>query len=185
MAVEWFCQVMGAEVGPLTQGQLVDMVRQHQVNPEDLVRRGNSSWVAAFEVKGLFEAAAKPPSTKSSTQPENGTAKPTAAEASVTAQPASPPTPPTPAAPKARTPRNDHGGQVATADKPSASPTEDAKSASDWFCIASGEKQGPLRFDELKKLADDGSLRAKDRVWRGSWPKFRRASEVEELGIES
>ena len=116
---------------------------------------------------------------------EGDSAKPTAAEASVTAQPASPPTPSTPAAPKARTPRNDHGGQVATADKPSASPTEDAKSASDWFCIASGEKQGPLRFDELKKLADDGSLRAKDRVWRGSWPKFRRASEVEELGIES
>ena len=42
MAVEWYCKVMGSEVGPLTQDQLVDMVRNHRVNPEDLVRRKGS-----------------------------------------------------------------------------------------------------------------------------------------------
>lgn len=184
MAVEWFCQVMGAEVGPLTQGQLVDMVRQHQVNPEDLVRRGNSSWVAAFEVKGLFEAAAKPTTTNSARQPKDNAAQAPAA-ASPNARVAPTTKPSADAPPKVASAPNGDGGQIAEPESHNATAHEVATSANDWFCIASGEKLGPLRFDELQKLADDGSLRGKDRVWRGSWPKFRRASEVEELSIES
>ena len=94
MSVEWFCQIMGSEVGPLDQHQLVDMVRQHKLNPEDLVRRNSSPWVPAFDVKGLFEAAAKP----APSPPPEQVAEPEPAE----------PTPPEPKAiPKKRNGRQE------------------------------------------------------------------------------
>ena len=164
MAVEWFCQVMGSEVGPLNQVQLVDMVRTHQLNPEDLVRRGNSPWVAAFEVKGLFEAAAKPP-----------VPKPKLAE--------KPPSKPEPVKEAVGNAVASHGERNATKTNPTPAAEPSATDVSDWFCIASGQKMGPLGFTELKKLAADGSLREKDRVWRGSWPKFQQANEVDGLGF--
>lgn len=152
MAVEWFCQVMGSEVGPLTQLQLIDMVRHHQITPEDLVRRGGSQWVPAFEVKGLFEAAAKPP-------PEEPAPKPPVEE-KTEAKPAAKPKP---------------------VDEAVAAISATSRSATDWFCIASGEKRGPLCFDELQALAKQGTLRGRDRVWRGAWPKYQTAAEVDGL----
>ena len=159
MAVEWFCRVMGSDVGPLNQNQLIEMARQHQLNPEDLVRRNNSSWVPAFQVKGLFEAAAKP----------------------------APPPPPVPVVEStAETPETSpepKGSRPVEKDSDAARRDYVASGTDgeDWFCIASGEKQGPLGFDELKSLVAQGRLRGRDRVWRGSWPKFRTAAEVEGL----
>ena len=153
MAVEWFCKVMGTEVGPLTQDQLVDMVRNHRVNPEDLVRRNKSQWVPAFEVKGLFEAAAKP----------------------------APPKPAPPADEPEEVPspvwtRADVGHQ--SSEQPI---DDDEDSAADWYCIADGQKRGPLEFKDLQDLAQDGTLRDRDRVWRGSAPKWRKAAEIKGL----
>lgn len=153
MKVEWYCQVMGSEVGPLTQSQLIDMVRHQRLRPEDLVRRDNSAWVAAFEVKGLFAAASKRPmQSLGSRFPE---------------QPNEPPPPPVSAKQDSPPPRG-------TIPMPSVGPK-------DWYCIASGEKRGPIDFAELKALMADGRLRQTDRVWRSSAPKFRRASEIKEL----
>lgn len=174
MAVEWFCRIMGSEVGPLNQAQLVDMVRQHQVNPEDLVRRNNSAWVPAFEVKGLFEAAAKPAPPPPPAEPEA-----VQTEAKPDTQPAEP------RAPVAESDASHHrvdAGHANATTAPRNIATDNGKA--DWFCIASGEKRGPLGFDELKSLASDGKLRAKDRVWRGSWPKFQKAAEIEGLTTE-
>ena len=159
MAVEWFCRVMGSEVGPMDQQQLVHMVRSHQLNPEDLVRRGESHWVPAFEVKGLFDAAAKPDTPQE--------------------QPPDEPDTTAPVPPQSGTQTRVDAGHVHTTDsetdnEPSASPDE----FDDWFCIASGEKQGPMSFGELKALVQSGELRDKDRVWRGAAPKFKRAGEV-------
>ena len=164
MAVEWFCQVMGSEVGPMNQLQLVEMVRNHQLNPEDLVRCGNSTWVPAFEVKGLFEAASKP-----RVVPEPKLARKRQSPATVVVAP---------------------DGKRATAvegtveDSGTAARGSEVDDVADWFCIASGEKLGPLGFDELKRLAADGELRDKDRVWRGSWPKFQQAQQVDGLGFD-
>ena len=103
MVTEWFCQVMGSEVGPLSQRQLVDMVRQHQVNPEDLVRRNDSSWVPAFEVKGLFEAASKPPSTQpDKTSPKSTSQREEASSRSELQQAKQNPSTPNPSAPNSR-----------------------------------------------------------------------------------
>lgn len=167
---EWFCQVMGSEVGPLSQRQLVDMVRHHRLNPEDLVRRNNSSWVPAFQVRGLFEAAAKPAeqvSQSDTSPPEAESPVPKETESAAT--------------------ENNGDSSVATEvsqdDDEAISSPRCSDDANDWFCIATGEKRGPLCFDELKALARDGTLRDRDRVWRASWPKFRQAAEVDGLDV--
>ncbi len=164
MAVEWYCQLMGSELGPLNVDQLVNMVRQHQITPEDLVRRNKSPWVAAYQVKGLFEAAAKP-----KPQPE---------------------------------PTKNEEPKIERVDRPFDAGRDLARGGSgmhtekgdgelpelptdDWYCIATGEKQGPLSFDQLQELADTGRLRDRDRVWRGSAPKWHKASEVQGLDLPS
>ena len=168
MKVEWYCQMMGSEVGPLTQDQLVDMVRQHRLTPEDLVRRNQSSWVPAFEVKGLFEAAAKPaPTPTPEPQPNEHDETP-----DVVATDPESPSPP----------------QEVEVAVPVAKPKEDkvrrldaGGDKADWYCIASGEKKGPVDFSLLQELAAEGKLRGRDRVWRGSWPKYQTAAEVDGL----
>ncbi len=171
MAVEWYCQLMGSDLGPLNVEQLVDMVRQHQITPEDLVRRNESAWVPAYQVKGLFEAAAKPKAKPKREQ------EPKEAEPDRRFE---------------RIDRNDYDAVRDLASSSSAVKTSgdrdhasdaDELPQDDWFCIATGEKQGPLSFDQLQALAGDRRLRARDRVWRGSAPKWQKASEVNGLEL--
>jgi hypothetical protein len=55
MAVEWYCRLMGSELGPFSGAQLLEMARMHRVTPEDLVKKGPlGEWVPAYRVKGLF-----------------------------------------------------------------------------------------------------------------------------------
>lgn len=139
MGAEWYCKVMGAEYGPMSQDELVERVRQRNLGPEDLVRKAGGDWLAVFEVGGLMELASRPPKQELADTSESKSA--------------------------------------------SAAHSDKATSDSDWFCLASGEKRGPMRFDELQTLANKGLLRAKDRVWRSSTPKFKPASEVEGLDL--
>src|SRR5262245_27613995 len=55
MVSHWFCQVLGQELGPMTSHQLMEMARNHNLLPTDLVRRNDSPWVKAKTIKGLFE----------------------------------------------------------------------------------------------------------------------------------
>jgi hypothetical protein len=60
MASEWYCKVLGREIGPVTFQDLVNMVRAGTLSEEDRVRRrGSRDWTAAREVIGLFRAAQK------------------------------------------------------------------------------------------------------------------------------
>ena len=56
--------------------------------------------------------------------------------------------------------------------------TQPITNESDWYCLATGEKRGPMRFDELQDLVRQGFLHSKDRVWRTSRPKFKPAGEI-------
>ena len=112
----------------------------------------------------MFEAAAKP------------APKPADTEAKVDAAEETPPKPKSSVAPKPQA-----AAKVKVAETQPAHAAENYETATDWFCIASGEKCGPLGFEELKALARDGSLRGRDRVWRGSWPKFQMAADIEGL----
>ena len=71
MAVEWFCRLMGTEMGPYTSAQLIEMVKSHQLTPEDLVKRGaDGQWIDAHRVKGLFDDAASSSIIRAQLPPE-------------------------------------------------------------------------------------------------------------------
>lgn len=55
MTAQWYYQMMGAEFGPHTGAEMLELVRKHRISPEDLVRKGaQGDWVAAYRVPGLF-----------------------------------------------------------------------------------------------------------------------------------
>lgn len=74
MTREWYFQVMGQELGPLSGGELKAKVTNGQVQPDTLIRKGvDGKWLFAAKVKGLFavpedsppEQVAPPPVSKS------------------------------------------------------------------------------------------------------------------------
>lgn len=71
MAGQWFCQISGSHetIGPLSPQQLRLLVEQGKLSPDDLVRQGESVWVPAGRVKGLF-ASGSPLGGSDSTRSE-------------------------------------------------------------------------------------------------------------------
>lgn len=60
MSEGWYCSVFGAELGPMSWDDLVQIVSHGQVGPRDRVRRGTSGqWQPASAVEGLLAAAAE------------------------------------------------------------------------------------------------------------------------------
>ena len=58
MATQWYCRLMGTEMGPFTSKQLLEMARSHRLTPDDSVKKGaDGKWVGAHRVKGLFDDA--------------------------------------------------------------------------------------------------------------------------------
>src|SRR3954447_19094896 len=71
MATQWYCQLMGTELGPFTSKQLLEMVRSHRLMPDDSVKKGTDGmWVAAHRVKGLFDDASTSTIIMASLPPE-------------------------------------------------------------------------------------------------------------------
>lgn len=53
---QWYCRLMGDELGPFTGAQLHEMALSHRLSPEDYVRKGlDGNWVGAYRVMGLFD----------------------------------------------------------------------------------------------------------------------------------
>ncbi len=86
MASQWFCKVLGQEVGPVGFGEMAEMVRAGTLKEDDLVRReGTTPWTRAGEVIGLFRTAAKEatqatPDAKAEPRPVRAPAKTKEAE---------------------------------------------------------------------------------------------------------
>ena len=54
---QWFCEIAGREIGPLSPTQLRAMAAKGQILPSDCVRLGTQGkWLLARQVKGLFPA---------------------------------------------------------------------------------------------------------------------------------
>ena len=57
-ALEWYCEIMGQELGPMTFADLRSMASAGQVTREDKVRRGvDGFWMAASLCEGLLDKA--------------------------------------------------------------------------------------------------------------------------------
>lgn len=54
---DWFYRVGGRSFGPITNAELLDLVRVGTVDGETQVRKDDSSWVTAQSVGGLLDAA--------------------------------------------------------------------------------------------------------------------------------
>ena len=86
MASQWFCNVLGQQIGPVSFREMAGMVRARTLKEDDPVRReGTSQWIRAREVIGLFRAAAKEPAqarpeTKAEPPPVEIPGKPKQAE---------------------------------------------------------------------------------------------------------
>ena len=161
MSKQWYCQLMGSELGPYTSAELVDLVRKRQLMQDGLVRQGNSDWVPAYKVKGLFEAASRPP-----TKPR---------KAAMT-EPSRPEPEETPVEP---------GRDAAAVAEDVIAAVERVERQIGWFCISSGEKLGPMPFEELQHRADCGELKPNDRVWTTASPKWSNAQQVQGLEFSS
>ncbi|HEX6961241.1 MAG TPA: DUF4339 domain-containing protein [Lacipirellula sp.] len=71
MATQWYCRLMGTELGPFTSKQLLEMARSHQLMPDDAVKKeADGMWVAAHRVKGLFDDPAASSIIMASLPPE-------------------------------------------------------------------------------------------------------------------
>ena len=62
MTREWYFQVMGQELGPLSVGELKAKVANGQIQPDTLVRKSaEGKWIFGGKVKGLFAVPEEPP----------------------------------------------------------------------------------------------------------------------------
>lgn len=56
MSKQWYFQVMGAEVGPLSPAELADKVKRGQIQADTQVRKGaDGKWMSADRIKGLLQ----------------------------------------------------------------------------------------------------------------------------------
>jgi len=78
MAADWFCEILGNELGPLSPKQLRTLVEKGKLSPDDRVRQGTGgAWVPAGRVKGLFPSAdAAPPDQSQASRPVKAVAEP-------------------------------------------------------------------------------------------------------------
>ena len=69
MASDWFCKISDEKYGPLSPKQLKGMAAKGEIAPDDWVKQGaDGSWVAASQIKGLFDAT-EPPDTRAKPLP--------------------------------------------------------------------------------------------------------------------
>jgi uncharacterized protein DUF4339 len=71
MASQWYCRLMGTELGPFTSKQLLEMAHSHRLMPDDSVKKeADGTWVAAHRVRGLFDDASASTIIMASLPPE-------------------------------------------------------------------------------------------------------------------
>ncbi len=62
MAKEWYFQVMGSEIGPVSSAELKHRVQRGQIQADTLIRAApDGKWQSADRIKGLLEPPATPP----------------------------------------------------------------------------------------------------------------------------
>lgn len=154
MASQWYCRLMGTEMGPFTSKELLEMAQTHKVTPEDWVKKGaDGKWVEAHRVKGLFDdtssstiiMAKLPPDVQQALEAKQSAAR-------------------------------------SSARPPDADPTPtDEPGAVTWHYISSDGHVGPLSFETLIAHSRQGLVKPKSRVWSSASPKWCEARDVEGL----
>lgn len=65
MAVDFYCKVNGAIIGPISNNQLMAMASNGKLSPEDFIRTNNSTaWIKANKISGLVFNTSKTDQTE-------------------------------------------------------------------------------------------------------------------------
>lgn len=193
MATQWFCRLMGEDLGPFSSRDMVELVRKRKLTQEDMIRKGlDGSWVPAYLVQGLFDAAGnseKNAAGSDSARTTEGTSKVHAKHTDM----------PSPAGLSGLLSAILLGHRQDTAEKkkPGSQVSSDAQAirsahtdrrgedpgpeSRQWFCVSGGERRGPMTLDELKSIAASGRLKPHDRVWSTHCPRWSHANEIPDL----
>jgi hypothetical protein len=85
MSKQWYYEVMGAPVGPITSIELRDCVHTRRILPETRIRLGaDGKWQTADRVKGLFDAPDASPAKTAGTPAPDKKATAAKTEAKIT-----------------------------------------------------------------------------------------------------
>ncbi len=57
MAKKWYYKIKNKTVGPVTNAELLELIRSGKIQPDTPLRKGDSQWVLARAVTGLFQKA--------------------------------------------------------------------------------------------------------------------------------
>lgn len=81
VSTEWFYQVMGDVIGPLSPAELREHAENSLITPDSFVRKGaHGEWVTADRVKGLFGRSPSPPRETRVTSRTDNSVAPTKVE---------------------------------------------------------------------------------------------------------
>lgn len=70
MPTDWYYQIMGEEIGPLTSDELRTHAQEHRISLDTLVRKGlQGRWVSADRVRGLLDSKQPKNQLPQTTQP--------------------------------------------------------------------------------------------------------------------
>jgi hypothetical protein len=185
MSSRWYYQLLIEEFGPVTAGQLRELLESGTLSDGDLVRQESSEmWVPISDVRQslfadssndsnslseeigdlselAFEFEDSGPTTRRGAYAEDlaGDARPEIETSASTPEISSPAVTPPPGSPA-------HAQEEHT---------------EEWFCESLGQVMGPMAFEELIELGKSGALDANDRVKcgeRGAWKIVERLPSV-------
>jgi len=57
MATQWYYKIKGKVNGPISSSEIIKKIKARQILPMTQLRKGDSQWVVAQSVTGLFEKA--------------------------------------------------------------------------------------------------------------------------------
>lgn len=158
MTREWYFQVMGQELGPLSVGELKAKVANGQIQPDTLVRKtAEGKWLFAGKVKGLFGVPEEPPpapiaTPKSSAtmpvvKPKSSATIPVMSDSTARSKPGSRPPPPSSATIPVHAIRLDED------DADSAPPSVEF-----YNFVGFREAISPVLYDAVKKFVSDRGI---------------------------
>lgn len=200
---EWYFQVAGREVGPVTLAQLILLGESGRLAADDLVRQtGVGDWTPAGEVDQLSAALLVAPASRSASPPDTGT-PPAASEDDdfelseqvVEASPPQaekPPVPSPPPMPRQAAvagvdrmqpgPRDlqvrNKGADVAEPAGPKAGGRKVDKG---WYYRWEGDAFGPFRYAELRRMARSQQITPETEVKQGKNGEWVPAGTCEGL----
>jgi len=206
MVDRWYYRVQGRQEGPCTFEELFQRVQSGEVSATDEVRNESSEqWVTVESIDGLLPQpeTLEDLSELAFTFEENSPRRPSGDEGRP-AEAASPDPADNaanqstslqeiadlselsfefvseePRPPRQRvTPIASVAGASTDAIDASGDSNEDER---EWFCQTLGQELGPMSFEELMQLAENGTLQADDMVRRKSDGNWKPAADVPEL----